>query len=101
MDWKQKRLNDLNTRLLNKTELLGEYEKKFDYEREPSEKRRIQDIIQKLKEDISAINFEFEGFSKSTNKELDENTPETELNIVKTRQQYYDEYIERKHKEKN
>lgn len=101
MDWKQKRLKDLETRLLNKIELLGEYEKEFDYEKEPSGKRRLQDIIQKLKEEISIVIAEIEQFPKSATKESDEIASDVNLNLAKTRQQYYDEYIERKRKEKN
>jgi arsenate reductase-like glutaredoxin family protein len=101
MDWQQKRLKDLNKRLLNKIELLGEYEKELDYEKEPSDKRRLQDAIQKLKDEIEVISVEAEELAKSTTKETDEHTSGTSLNLVEIRQQYYDEYIARKRKEEN
>ncbi len=101
MDWKQKRLNDLNIRLLSKIELLGEYEKELDYEKEPSEKRRLQDAIQKLKDETEIISVEAEQLSKSTTKESDENACGVSLNLVEVRQQYYDEYIARKRKKKD
>lgn len=101
MDWQQKRLKDLNTRLLDKTELLGEYEKELDYEKEPSEKRRLQDAIQKLKDEIEVISVEAKQFAKSPTKDVDEHVYGISLNLVEVRQQYYDEYIARKRKEKS
>lgn len=98
MDWQQKRLKDLNTRLLSKIEILGEYEKALDYEKEPSEKRRLQDIIQKLKDEIKVVSVESEHLSKTTTEEPDEDGSGTSLNFAAVRQQYYDEYIERKRK---
>ena len=97
MDWKQKRIEDLNTRLLAKIELLGEYEKKLDYEKEPSEKKQIKDCIENLKEEIETISSEIQAFSK----DLDENTPDTNSDLTEIRQKYYDEYVERKRKEKD
>lgn len=63
MDFRLKRLDDIKKRLLNKVELLGEYEKKLDYEKDPSERKRFQDAIQKLKEEIEAVR----GYLESIN----------------------------------
>ncbi|MGB3402845.1 MAG: hypothetical protein WBA77_09150 [Microcoleaceae cyanobacterium] len=102
MDWKSKRAEDINTRIFNKVELLAEYEKKFDYESEPTEKRKLKDTIQKLKEEIENISSEIKQLQTTQDsEELDRFSSSITPDLDQIRQQYYDEYIKRKSKEKN
>lgn len=101
MDWKQKRLNDLDTRLYQKIELLGDYEKQSDYEKEPSESRKLQDKIQEIKGEISKISAEYQQARKLIPEELQQSISDTSSGSDKIRQEFYDEYIRRKRKEEN
>lgn len=102
MSWKQKRIEDLNTRLLDKVELLGEYEKKSDFEDEPTEKKKLRGAIQRLKEEINRISIEIEEIQNpQTSEELSKISSRIDPDLIKIRQQHYDEYIKRKRKEKD
>jgi len=65
MNWKQKRIEDLETRLLLLVGLLGEYETKSDYEDDPIGKEKLKNQIQKLKQEIERSHNELEELTKS------------------------------------
>jgi GTP-binding protein EngB required for normal cell division len=76
MDWKQKRINDIEERLLFRYKLLDKYEKESDYERDPATKERLEDAIQELKKKIEESKQELEGFTKSQSIKGDSSSPE-------------------------
>ena len=77
MNWQQKRIEDFETRLLLMVGLLGEYERKLDYEDDPIGREKLTDQIKKLKQGIEKNHTELEEFKSSHIRreiELTENT---------------------------
>jgi hypothetical protein len=65
MNWKQMRIDKIESRLLVLVGLLGEYENISDCEYDPIEKKKLQDQIQKLNQEINKSCNELEELTKS------------------------------------
>lgn len=63
MDWRQKRINDLNQRLLEKVELLADYESELDTENDPQPRKKWKQKIKTIKTEITDLNDELSGLN--------------------------------------
>jgi GTPase Era involved in 16S rRNA processing len=64
MNWKQKRIEELERNLLVFVGLLGEYEKNLVYEDDPIGKEKLKDQIQKLNQEIERSHNKLEKLTK-------------------------------------
>jgi len=65
MDWKQKRIEDLETSLFLMVGLLGEYERKLTYEDDPIGIEKLKNQIQKLSQELEKSHNKLEEFKRS------------------------------------
>ena len=103
MDWRQQRVEDLNNRLVNKSKLLGSYENESDYESDPRTKKKLENQISNLKNEIDGLSSEIDDIQKKflTFDKANHSPCNQALDSVNLRQQYYEEYIQRKRQQKD
>jgi GTPase SAR1 family protein len=76
MDVNQKRIKDIEERLLFRYDLLAKYEKESDLEHDPTRKEKNKDTIQELKQKIEESKQELEELTKFQSFKEDSSSPE-------------------------